>query len=165
MSDGSKGPLPTEASKANEMTSKPGSGLCSGRSLGVTRLLPRWCPAYRQHESGPGSRTEHVKARLDTVTEQWQEGELQAAESARSRVPSRDAPADSPVVAVKSLRIAVGAEPRGGDVLADEGDQPGGRNRKSGTKLQGKSHDIPKKLVWSAWLKVKENGGAAGVDG
>ena len=21
-------------------------------------------------------------------------------------------------------------------------------------KLQGKSHDIPKKLVWSAWLKV-----------
>ena len=29
-------------------------------------------------------------------------------------------------------------------------------------KLQGKSHDIPKKLVWSAWLKVKENGGAAG---
>ena len=32
-------------------------------------------------------------------------------------------------------------------------------------KLQGKSHDITKKLVWSAWLKVKENGGAAGVDG
>ena len=32
-------------------------------------------------------------------------------------------------------------------------------------KLQGKSHDIPKKLVWSAWLKVKENGEAAGVDG
>src|SRR6478752_3302768 len=28
-------------------------------------------------------------------------------------------------------------------------------------KLQGKSHDIPKKLVWSAWLKVKENGGEA----
>ena len=68
MSDGSKGPLPTEASKANEMTSKPGFGLCSGMSLGVTRLLPRWCPAYRQHESGPGSRPEHVKARLDTVT-------------------------------------------------------------------------------------------------
>jgi uncharacterized protein involved in exopolysaccharide biosynthesis len=53
-----------------------------------------------------------------------EEGELQAAESARSRVPSRDAPADSPVVAVKSLRIAVGAEPRGGVVLADECDQP-----------------------------------------
>ena len=70
MSDGSKGPLPSEASKANQMTSKPGFGLCSGMSLGVTRLLPRWCPAYRQHESGPGSRTEHVKARLDTVTEQ-----------------------------------------------------------------------------------------------
>ncbi len=30
---------------------------------------------------------------------------------------------------------------------------------------QGKSYDIPKRLVWDAWLKVKENGGAAGADG
>ena len=32
-------------------------------------------------------------------------------------------------------------------------------------KLKGKSHVIPKRLVWDAWLKVKENGGAAGADG
>ena len=32
-------------------------------------------------------------------------------------------------------------------------------------KLKGKSHDIPKRLVWDAWLKVKSNGGAAGADG
>jgi len=32
-------------------------------------------------------------------------------------------------------------------------------------KSQGKSHVIPKQLVWDAWLKVKENGGAAGPDG
>ncbi len=32
-------------------------------------------------------------------------------------------------------------------------------------KLKGKSHVIPKLLVWDAWLKVKENGGAAGADG
>ncbi len=32
-------------------------------------------------------------------------------------------------------------------------------------KLKGKSHDIPKQLVWDAWLKVKDNGGAAGSDG
>jgi retron-type reverse transcriptase len=31
--------------------------------------------------------------------------------------------------------------------------------------LPGKTHDIPKRLVWDAWLKVKENKGAAGVDG
>src|SRR6266511_2179450 len=31
--------------------------------------------------------------------------------------------------------------------------------------LQGKSHDIPKRLIWDAWLKVKSNGGAAGADG
>src|SRR5260370_11985405 len=32
-------------------------------------------------------------------------------------------------------------------------------------KLQGKTHDIPKRLIWAAWLKVKSNGGAAGADG
>ena len=32
-------------------------------------------------------------------------------------------------------------------------------------KLQGKSHDIPKQLVWVAWLKVRSKGGAAGADG
>ena len=32
-------------------------------------------------------------------------------------------------------------------------------------RLQGKSHVIPKQLMWDAWLKVKENGGAAGADG
>jgi retron-type reverse transcriptase len=31
--------------------------------------------------------------------------------------------------------------------------------------LRGKTHDIPKRLVWDAWLKVKENKGAAGADG
>ena len=31
-------------------------------------------------------------------------------------------------------------------------------------KLKGKSYDIPKRLLWDAWLKVKENGGAAGAD-
>jgi nitrogen fixation protein len=28
--------------------------------------------------------------------------------------------------------------------------------------LEGKSHDIPKRLVREAWLKVKKNGGAGG---
>jgi RNA-directed DNA polymerase len=32
-------------------------------------------------------------------------------------------------------------------------------------KRKGKSHDIPKRLLWDAWLKVKDNGGAAGADG
>ena len=33
------------------------------------------------------------------------------------------------------------------------------------SRLKGKSHVIPKRLVWDAWLKVKRNGGAAGADG
>jgi RNA-directed DNA polymerase len=32
-------------------------------------------------------------------------------------------------------------------------------------RLQGMSHDIPKRLIWNAWLKVKSKGGAAGADG
>ena len=76
-----------------------------------------------------------------------------------------DALADSPAVAVKLPRIAAGVEPRGGVVQAGGCDQPYGRNRVHEPRLKGKSHDIPKQLVWDAWLKVKENGGAAGVDG
>jgi len=32
-------------------------------------------------------------------------------------------------------------------------------------RLEGKTHDIPKRLIWDAWLKVRRNGGAAGADG
>lgn len=40
-----------------------------------------------------------------------------------------------------------------------------GMNRMHEPRLQGRTHVIPKQLVWEAWLKVKENGGAAGPDG
>ena len=40
-----------------------------------------------------------------------------------------------------------------------------GWSRMSEPKLQGKSYDIPKQLVWDAWLKVRGNGGSAGADG
>jgi RNA-directed DNA polymerase len=33
------------------------------------------------------------------------------------------------------------------------------------SRLKGKSYDIPKRLLWDAWLKVKEKGGSAGADG
>ena len=73
--------------------------------------------------------------------------------------------ADSPVVAVKLARIAAWVEPRGGVVQASGCGQPQGMSRVRESKLKGKSYVIPKRLVWDAWLKVKENGGAAGADG
>ncbi|GGM26409.1 hypothetical protein GCM10011608_08910 [Micromonospora sonchi] len=56
-----------DVSKLSQMTSKPRPEVSLGKSLGDIRLLPRWCPAYRQHEPGPGSRMERVKADPDTV--------------------------------------------------------------------------------------------------
>ena len=61
---------------------------------------------------------ERVKACRDTGRGgfPWREGDLQAAESARSRVPAPGALADSPVVAGKLPRIAaVLTDSRGGD--------------------------------------------------
>ena len=58
-----------------------------------------------------------VKARPDTAVEgDGERDRLQPGKSVRSGVPTRVTLADSPVVAVKPLRIAVGAEPRGGAV-------------------------------------------------
>ena|SRR6266516_8097628 len=51
-----------DVSKLGETTSKPRPRVRLGKNLGDSRLLPRWCPAYRQHEPGPGSCTERAKA-------------------------------------------------------------------------------------------------------
>src|SRR4051812_39394305 len=56
-----------DVSKLSQVTSEPRPEVSLGMNLGDIRLLPRWCPAYRQHEPGPGSRTERVKACPDTV--------------------------------------------------------------------------------------------------
>ncbi len=66
MSDGRKSSA-VDVSKAGKTTSKPGLLLRPGMSLGVTRLLPRRRPAYRQHDPGRGSSMERVKACPDTA--------------------------------------------------------------------------------------------------
>jgi hypothetical protein len=68
MSDGRESSV-VDVSKRSQMRSKPGSEINLGMSLGDTRLLPRWSPAYRQHEPGPGSRMERVKACPDTAAD------------------------------------------------------------------------------------------------
>lgn len=66
MSDGCE-PSVVDVSKTVQMTSKLGWHHDPGMSLEDTRLLSRWCPAHRQHDPGPGSRMEHVKASPETV--------------------------------------------------------------------------------------------------
>src|SRR3954451_7377061 len=59
----------------------------------------------------------------------------------------------------------MGAERRGRVVGSRSDDQPAhGRSQMVGTRSSGKSFDIPKMLIWDADRKVRENGGAAGVD-
>jgi hypothetical protein len=67
MSDGHCASSAVDVSKVSKTMSKPGSWSCPGRSLGVTRLLPRRHPAYRQHEPDRGASMERVKAHPDTV--------------------------------------------------------------------------------------------------
>jgi hypothetical protein len=66
MSDGRRSSA-VDVSKAGKKTSKPGLLLRPGMSLGVTRVLPRRRPAYRQHEPDSGSSMERVKASPETV--------------------------------------------------------------------------------------------------
>src|SRR4051795_4427580 len=40
-----------------------------------------------------------------------------------------------------------------------------GRSRVDKTQSVGKPFEIPKRLIWRAYLKVKDNKGSAGVDG
>ena len=78
MSDGRESSA-VDVSKSVKLMSKPGLRLGSGTSLGVTRLLPRRHPAYRQHEPDQGSSMERVKAYSETAA-----GRL----AARGRTPS-----------------------------------------------------------------------------
>jgi len=71
---------------------------------------------------------------------------------------------DPLVVVVKLARIAAWVEPRGGVIQANGCGQPQGMSRVRESKLEGKSYVIPKRVLWEAWLKVKENGGVANTN-
>ena len=66
MSDGRESSA-VDVSKSVKTMSKPGLRLGSGTSLGVTRLLLRRHPAYRQHEPDRGSSMERVKVYPETA--------------------------------------------------------------------------------------------------
>jgi hypothetical protein len=78
MSDGRESSA-VDVSKSVKMMSKPGLRRCSGTSLGVTRLLPRRHPAYRQHEPDPGASMERMKVHPETAA---------GRSAARGRAPS-----------------------------------------------------------------------------
>ena len=110
-------PLPSEASKMCQATSKPGPRLCPGISLGDIRLLPRWCPAYRQHESGirlSYGTCERVPRNIRRETGGKREHpERQNPQGTEYR---RAARGRTLLSSCEARLIAVGVEPRGGAV-------------------------------------------------
>ena len=96
-------------------------------NLGVTRLLPRWCPAYRQHELGPGSRVEPVKACPDTAAS-LAGGERETSKR-RIREELSTVAGHAGGLARSSCEASAyrsGGGAKGGVALADECDQPEG---------------------------------------
>jgi len=90
------------------------------------------------------------------------EGEPQAAEPARGRVPSRGkAATDRPVVVMKPGN-AGGAKGSGHLGLVG-GQLPEQEEPKS--KPKPKQFAVSKQVVWEAYRRVKANKGSAGVDG
>ena len=155
----------SDVSKPVQLTSKPGSAPYPGISLGDTRLLPRRCPAYRQHE--PGSRL--LYGTCEGVAPTLPPGGLVA----RGRSPSGRNRKGLSTVAGHAGGLArsscetwqFGWSQGAGSSVVGECGQPEGMSCMHEPKMQGKSFDVPKRLVWNAYLKVRENKGAAGVDG
>src|SRR6266436_3413801 len=75
--------------------SKPGGDPSSGISLGDALRLPKRHPAYRRREAQSGSCVERENLAGDA------KGKVQAAPTARSKVPMRRRGADCPVVVTK----------------------------------------------------------------
>ena len=75
-------------------------------------------------------------------------------EADSSEAPSRDGAVRS------SVETAVMAGERRDGVMAGMGDQPGDREE---SRMTCKSYDIPKTLIWEAWLHVTAGPGAAGI--
>jgi hypothetical protein len=113
-----------------------GVEICPGMSSGGACLLPERCPAWRWRELGPGSGGErgnlssrHCCGRsLGLWPPGRREGEPQAAETARGRVPMRGTGTDRLVVAVMPGN-AGGAKGTGHCGLVDGQPPAGGRNR------------------------------------
>ena len=145
---------------------RPGPRWCPGISLGDIRLLARWCPAYRQHESGIRLCTEHVNGCRETAA---------GKPVARKRVPggriregqsmvARHAGGPSRVAVKPGLSRWCGAKGRGRPGEMDAVNRKGGSACMSQV-CRASRMTFRNSLVWDAWLRVKENGGAAGPDG
>jgi hypothetical protein len=135
MSDGQVWPLPSEASKPHEMASEPGRFLGPGMSLGGTRLLLRWRPAYRQHEPSLGSRTEHVNAWPDTAAGSDPGGEREDPKrrkrEGQSTVAGRAGGLSRSSCEVLAYRGRGGAKGRGRPGLCEMGNRKGGTSCRS----------------------------------
>ena len=126
----SKVPLrdsPLIASLFSEVASEPGVTAWPGMSLAVARIAGQVVPGAEVARAWPAAFMRNVGWRAPTLPPRRgrREGELQASETRGAEYRRVGAQADRPVVAVKFLLDAVGAERRGRLSVVRLPDQPG----------------------------------------
>ena len=136
-----------------QTTSKPVSDVAPGISLDDACLRAETASGI---EAG-AILSQALTLNCGNLRRRWQaKGASPKGEADSSEAPSRDGAVRSSVETA-----AMAEERRDGVIWRAKGDQPGDREESSVTC---KSYDIPKTLVWEAWLRVKANHGAAGID-
>ena len=103
------------ASLFSEVASEPGVTAWPGMSLAVARIAGQVVPGAEVARAWPAAFVRNVGGRAPTLPPRRgrREGELQASETRGAEYRRVGAQADRPVVAVKFLLDAVGAERRG----------------------------------------------------
>src|ERR1700730_15545332 len=132
--------------------SKPGGCHSSGISLGDALRLPERHPACRRREAQPGSYTERENlcpdAKGEITSGSNREDQSTNAEHRGGAARSRD---EGSVMELDRRGCVV--QPR-----------PGADRQREEPVGEAKPFNIPKRVVWKAFKRVKANRGAAGVD-
>src|SRR3974377_2595059 len=133
--------------------SKPGGDPSSGVSSGAPRSLPEWHPACRRREAQPGCCTERENLCSDA------KGEITSGSNCEDQ--STDTEYRDGAARSRNEGSVMELDQRGCVVQP----RPWANRQREEPVDEAKPFNIPKRVVWQAFKRVKANQGAAGEDG